>query len=198
MPIKAICFDADGVVVYPQMQFSRLLGSNYKITPQMTKPFFDGIFNECLVGKADLFDVLPPFLREWNWKGSVEEFVELWLKTDHVIDTKIFNAIIELHLKGFICCLATSQERYRADYMKKEMGFLELFDHLFFSCEMGTQKPEGAYFRYIETHLQLPGECILFWDDHLRNVNAAKARGWNAEVYVNYEQFLKILAIHIP
>lgn len=198
MSVKAICFDADGVVVNPQMQFSRLLRIDYGITPQMTKPFFDGIFNECLVGNADLFHVLPPFLREWHWKGSTEEFAALWLKTDHVIDTQLITTIKNLRHKGYKCCLATSQEQHRADYMKKEMGFHGLFDHMFISCEMGTQKPEKAYYRYIETQLQLSGESILFWDDKPQNVSAAKARGWKAELYTEYGQFLKTLALYLP
>lgn len=190
MPIKALCFDVDGVIVNPQMQFSQLLRLNYEITPEMTKPFFDGIFNECLVGKADLLDVLPPFLRKWKWKGSVEEFIDLWLRTDHVIDTKMFNAIIELRLKGFICCLATSQEQHCADYLKKEMGFKPLFDHMFFSCEIGTQKPDPAFYQHIEKQLQMDSKSILFWDDSLQNVRGARERGWNAEVYTDYGQFL--------
>ncbi|MBA4384087.1 MAG: hypothetical protein C0410_05070 [Anaerolinea sp.] len=78
------------------------------------------------------------------------------------------------------------------------MGFKEVFDHLFISCEMGTQKPEEAYYRYIEIQLQLPGESILFWDDILQNVNAAKARGWKGELYTEYDQFLKMLSIYVP
>jgi putative hydrolase of the HAD superfamily len=196
MPIKVICFDADGVIVNPQMQFSQLLRLHYGITPEMTKPFFDGVFNECLVGKADLMDVLPPFLRMWKWNGSVEEFIDLWLRTDHVIDAKMFNAIIELRLNGFICCLATSQEQHRADYMKKEMGFKPLFDHMFFSCEIGAQKPDAAYYQHIEKRLQMDSQSILFWDDRIQNVSGARACGWNGEVYVNYEKFLSQLSAY--
>jgi hypothetical protein len=50
--LRAICFDADGVVVYPQLQFSRYLNQKYGISPEMTREFFRGVFNDCLVGKA--------------------------------------------------------------------------------------------------------------------------------------------------
>jgi hypothetical protein len=46
--IKAICFDADGVVVNPQMQFSKYLERERGISPQMTQGFFHGVFNDCL------------------------------------------------------------------------------------------------------------------------------------------------------
>lgn len=197
MPIEAICFDVDGVVVNPQMQFARLLDLNYGITPQMTKTFFNGIFNECLIGKAELLDVLLPFLQEWNWSGTAEEFVALWLKTDHVIDSDLIKTIINLRQSGVICCLATSQEQHRADYMKKEMGFKPLFDHMFVSCEIGAQKPDPAFYQYIEKYLELDAKSILFWDDRPQNVNAAKTHGWKAELYTDYEHFHETLSFYL-
>ena len=101
MIIKAICFDADGVVVNPQMQFSRHLEKAHGISPQMTQTFFSGVFNDCLVGKANLEDVLPAFLKEWDWKDSVGEFINAWLLADHVIDMHLINMIQRLRQDGY-------------------------------------------------------------------------------------------------
>lgn len=189
MTIKAICFDADGVVVHPQMQFSRLLKTNFWITPEMTQNFFGGVFNDCLTGKANLEDVLPPFLKDWGWRDSVDAFIHTWLVADHVIDTRVVDAIQRLRQTGIICCLATSQERNRAQYMKTEMGFQKVFDHLFFSCEAGWQKPDHAFYQHIETTLGLEKKSILFWDDSHRNVESAREFGWNAEIYTDFNAF---------
>ena len=137
------------------MQFSKLLRREYGISPDMTRGFFHGGFNDCLEGKAELGIILPPFLKEWGWKGSVNDFIHLWLITDHVIDTRVIDKVRSLRQKGIICCLATSQELHRAEYMKFEMGFRETFDHLFFSCEIGWQKPDQAFFEHIENFLQI-------------------------------------------
>ena len=99
--------------------------------------------------------------------------------------------IQDLRQAGFRCCLTTNQEYHRAEYMKKEMGFQSLFDNLFFSCEMGTKKPQKDYYQTIESLLQLPGEDILFWDDSVHHVKAARACGWQAEIYSDYGKFLK-------
>jgi hypothetical protein len=61
--IKAICFDADGVVVNPQKQFSKFLEREHSISPVMTQDFFHGVFNDCLVGKAKLEEELPSFIK---------------------------------------------------------------------------------------------------------------------------------------
>jgi hypothetical protein len=121
--IKAICFDADGVVVYPQKQFSKYLNEEHGISPEITRGFFGGVFNDCLLGMADLNEVLPPYLDNWGWKGSTQEFIATWLKFDHVVDFRVIDAIQRLRQKKVFCCLVTSQERNRAEYMKTKMGF---------------------------------------------------------------------------
>jgi putative hydrolase of the HAD superfamily len=191
--IKAICFDADGVVVYPQKQFSKHLKEEHGIPPEMTRSFFDGVFNDCLVGKANLNDVLPTYLQDWKWKGSTEEFIATWLKFDHVVDIRVIAAIQHLRQNKITCCLVTSQERNRAEYMKTKMGFQDVFDQLFFSCEIGLQKPDPAYYQNIEKALNVEKESILFWDDLEINVIAARENGWNAEIYTEFDEFEKIM-----
>lgn len=197
MIIKAICFDADGVVVNPQMQFSKHLKEEYGISPEMTQSFFQGAFEDCLIGRAKLEDVLPAFLRDWGWKGSVDEFIDTWLLTDHVIDMRVIDIVQCLRQNGMICCLATSQERNRAEYMRTRMGFQDMFDHLFFSCEAGSQKPDPAYFQHIEKTLDLEKKSVLFWDDSLVNIEAARAFGWNAEIYTEFDEFEKTVRKYI-
>lgn len=197
MTIKAICFDADGVVVNPQMQFSKHLKEKHAISPQMTQGFFRGVFNDCLVGKANLEDVLPAFLRDWGWQASVDEFIHTWLLVDHVIDMHLMNRVQRLRRAGMICCLATSQERNRAEYMKARMGFQDMFDHLFFSCEVGSQKPDRVYYQHIEKTLGLEKKSILFWDDSRPNIEAAREFGWNAELYTEFAEFEKTIKRYV-
>lgn len=197
VPIRTICFDADGVIVNPQMQFSKHLQKEYGISPEMTRNFFNGVFNDCLVGQADLKDVLPVFLKDWGWKNSVDEFIRAWLLTDHVIDMRLMNTIQHLRRAGVICCLATSQERNRSEYMKAAMGFQNMFDHLFFSCEIGWQKPHPAYYQHIEKMLAVEKKSILFWDDSLANIEAAREFGWNAEIYIGFDMFERTIQNYI-
>jgi putative hydrolase of the HAD superfamily len=192
MMIEAVILDADGVVIFP-WRFARYLEREHGITPEMTRPFFRGIFDDCLVGKADLKDVLPPFLQAWGWSGSLDEFVSSWLETEDAVDDRVIKAVCTLRSSGLICCLATSQERHRAQYMKTTMGFTTVFDRLFLSCELGCQKPDPAYYELIERDLGLEGKRILFWDDSARNVESARKQGWNAEVYVDFVSFENML-----
>jgi len=192
MKIKAVIFDADGVVTF-KLRFAWHLAGERAITPEMTRPFFRGPFEQCLEGKADLKKLLPPFLDEWDWQGTVDEFVALWLETDDAVDERVAGVVRALRGAGYVCCLATSQERNRAAYMRDVMGFGDVFDHLFFSCEIGCTKPDPAYYQAVEDALGLEGESILLWDDDPQNVDAARARGWQAEVYVVFQEFVRDL-----
>jgi putative hydrolase of the HAD superfamily len=81
--------------------------------------------------------------------------------------------------------------------MKSEMGFQDIFDQLFFSCEMGYQKPAHAYYQHIKKMLKLENESILFWDDSPLNVKAARECGWNAEIYTDFSAFEEITKKYI-
>jgi FMN phosphatase YigB (HAD superfamily) len=56
---------------------------------------------------------------------------------------------------------------------------------MFWSCEIGAQKPTEAAFEAVEAGLGLAGEAILFIDDTPANVEAARRRGWQALVFTS-------------
>jgi putative hydrolase of the HAD superfamily len=55
---------------------------------------------------------------------------------------------------------------------------------LFFSCRLGCEKPDPAFYRKVQSHIGVEPGDILFLDDKPVNVEAARALGWNAEVYL--------------
>ena len=74
MPIRSVLFDADGVVILPN-RFSAYLERERGLTRERMQGFFRGIFEECIVGRADLRVVLPPFLAAWGWHDGVDAFL---------------------------------------------------------------------------------------------------------------------------
>jgi len=177
MVTKCILFDADGVVVNSEM-FSVQYQKEHDVSNDDMLPFFKGEFQNCIVGKADLIELVKPWLSKWKWNGTVDEFLQFWFKAEHNVDERIISVIQQLRKKGIKCYLATNQEKYRIQYMKNYMGFEELFDHVFSSAEIGHKKPEREFYKFIldeikNEHKIYPHE-ILFFDDSLENVKEAK------------------------
>ena len=66
--IKALLFDADGVLVNGEM-FSNHLLRDHGLDSEVTAPFFKGPFTDCVIGKADLKAVIAPYLQQWGWNS---------------------------------------------------------------------------------------------------------------------------------
>ena len=163
----------------------------------MMSVFFQKEFDICLVGKANLKTVLPPYLSAWGWNGSLDDFIRTWLDEENAPDQRMIKNVELLRQAGYPCYLATSQETLRADYIRRVMGFENIFDDLFFSCEIGVQKPDPAFYHHISANLNISGDHLLFWDDSLKNVEGARNCGWQAEVFSDIQDFRTRMAVYL-
>ncbi len=190
--MKAILFDADGVLIHSEL-FSIQYQKKFNVSNDEMLPFFTGEFQDCLVGKANLIELVKPWLSKWKWEGSVEEFLEFWFQAEHNVDEDVVKTIKELKKKGIKCYLATNQERYRTEYMKDKMGFNELFDEVFSSAYIGHKKPHREFFEFILKEIDLPADEIMFFDDEQGHIDAAKELGIDAHVYEDINKLRSIV-----
>lgn len=188
--IKAILFDADGVLINAE-KFSNQLEKDRGVSKEITKPFFDGIFQSCLIGKSDLKEVIEPHLKEWGWEGGVEDFLEYWFKSEHKRDEELVEYIKELKEKSIKCYLATNQEKYRLSYILERMGFGEIFEkEVFSSCNLGVKKPNKEFFeKVLETLKDFKKEELIFWDDKMMNIETANQLGIRSELFTSFKDF---------
>jgi putative hydrolase of the HAD superfamily len=63
--MKALLFDADGVVITPPMSFGAHFQRERNIDASHMNTFYSGIFQECVRGKHDMKGVLPEWLKHW-------------------------------------------------------------------------------------------------------------------------------------
>ena len=70
-------------------------------------------------------------------------------------------------------------------YMQQNFSFLNQFDHVFTSYELGHRKPELECYLKAAQIAQLGPSEILFIDDNPGNVDAAIRAGYKAELSVN-------------
>ncbi len=179
--IRAVVFDIDGVLI--DVRFPTVLPSALGISASVTNEFFAGPFTDCLLGKKDLREVIPPYLAQWGWGRTLDDFLEFWFEVESHVHNPLLALADQLHASGRRCLLASTQERYRAHYLEDLLGLGERFDGAFFSCRLGCQKPDPDFYAAVIRQIGLhPAEVFLI-DDNAANVIGAKAMGWNAALF---------------
>ncbi len=158
-------FDADAVFLRSSRP-ADYLEQRYGITREKLGPFF-AKNAQSLIGKADIKDILPPFLKEWSIGESVDEFLAEAFFSGSEIDPDVAEIVAGLRARGVTCCLATNQDQHRMAHLDERLEIREYFDGSFVSCELGVKKPEHEFYRAIQAHFT--ERKLVFWDDQPSN-----------------------------
>lgn len=186
MTFKAVIFDFGNVII--DIEFQKIYQAFAKFTSK----------SEAYIEKRITEDQI--FRRYESGQFSDAEFREVIRQTlgfplsDHQIDAA-WNAIFleipaerielikQIRLKYPIYLLSNTNNihiEYANTYLKKSYGIdnLELlFDKLFLSYEMGLWKPDADIYHTVLKDINLSANEVLFLDDNLHNIEAAKALG---------------------
>ena len=197
MAVICVVFDADGVVINFEY-FTIELEKKCGISHEKVQPFFTDKFNDCLIGKKDLKKEIQPYLKEWGWEKSVDEFLKFWFKTEDRPNQKIINYIKNLHDQNIKTILATNQEKYRTKFMTEKMKFNEVFHEIISSADAKSKKPQQEFFLFVYKKIKkkynFKKEEIIFWDDIGKNVTAGNEFGFQSFQYKNFNDFKKTMS----
>lgn len=192
--IKAIIFDADGVLIHTE-RFSAILQREQGITLEQTASFFKDKFHDCRIGQADLREEIAPYLEGWGWTKGVDAFLDYWFNIEYNLDKDLIKFIEELRQKGVVCMLGTNQEKRRFNYMSERIGFVGIFDKVYVSAHLGCAKPEHEFFTKILSDLKdIDKKEILLVDDRQEHIESAEEYGIHAELYTSLDNLKKKIA----
>ena len=182
--IQAVLFDADGVLQQPVEGGREQLASLCGVESRGEDFVIDFLSAEmpCLRGDADMADTIAEVLKKWGSPFSVEQAIETHTKIV-AMNPESIEVVHDLRKSGVPAYLATNQHEYRARYMSEVFGYADIFDGEFYSCRLGTKKPEPDYFHAILRLLPIAPERLLFIDDRDQNVAAARSVGIHGVEY---------------
>lgn len=133
-----------------------------------------------LAGRGDYLPLLEAALRDFGCDDDVHVvYRAVWQRID-VIEAS-FALVDELKAAGFGVHLGTNQEQYRGGYMRRDLGYDEVFDVSCYSYELGAMKPDPEFFRQALRLIGADPAEVLFIDDNLPNIVAARVVGLRAE-----------------
>ena len=190
--IRAIVFDLGGVLIDLDFDscvrsFREVLGYE-RITELLDLSHQKGIYGDMEAGliTADEFRAL--ILRE-SRPGCVPADVDRAMDGLLIgMDPKKVALLERLAEKYDIYGLSNNNEistaRMHAIYEENGLDWQKVFKKEFLSCRMKMMKPSRAIFDAAAAEIGFPPAEILFVDDSQKNVDGARAAGWQAALYV--------------
>lgn len=182
--IKLILFDGDGVVIKKREKFfSQRLAERQGLPIETIMPFIKNDYKLCAVGKADLKEVLLKYFEDWKWNGTVDELLKFWFEAEKEIDENVIAEIENYRKNGIKIGLVSDNEKYRGEYLLKNVGLAKYFDFVFLSCEMGMNKSNPQFFQKVLETTGFAADEIQYWDDEQENVDMAKSLGVEGKLF---------------
>jgi putative hydrolase of the HAD superfamily len=193
--IRAVVFDFGGVLCFhpPQERFDPIARALGLATPDLLRlfwarriPYDAGKLDSAGYWRGIAEAGGVPF-EDSRLPELVRHEVELW--NDY--DERVLSWAAHLQARGFRTAILSNLPRPLGEELRATAGFLDPFDHVTFSYELGMVKPEAGIYRDAIDGVEVAPEEALFLDDRLDNVEGARAAGMHGEVFSTWERFLE-------
>jgi putative hydrolase of the HAD superfamily len=192
---KAVIFDFGGVLCFhpPDEQFAPL-ARIFGLTTAVFIPLFWARRIQYDAGQVDaraywsgIAVAAGVAFDEDSLPALIRGEIELW----NNYDERVLDWAAHLKASGYRTGILSNLPRVLGEELRATTGFLDPFQHVTFSYELGSVKPESAIYEDAIRGLGVaPGEA-LFLDDRPENVQGARAVGLLAEVFNTWEEFLE-------
>jgi putative hydrolase of the HAD superfamily len=199
MTVRHVLLDADGVLQHvPDGWYSAV----EPFLGERTREFVRETWSEdlpMLVGEGDYLPVLAEGLRRFGVSASAEDvYRAVWCDALEVVE-ETFALVRALRASGYGVHLGTNQESRRVPFMRTTLGYDDVFDTSWYSCELGLAKPDPRFFAEAARGIGADPSVVVFVDDTPRNVDGARAAGMAGvhwDVSRGHGELVRLLAEH--
>lgn len=183
--IERIVFDL-GNVLFP-LDYEELhtwLHTTHSQAPVQFREKFDQLYVDYEAGAFDTESFFHQLRQDLGMSFEEETFKKKWLSLWKRDNEDVHTLLRELEGKQDLSILSNTNEIHMTDYLKTK-PILSVFNRFFFSHEMHMAKPNRRIYEKVQIELGVQADEILFFDDRVDNIEAAKKVGWNAHVFVD-------------
>lgn len=194
MNIRAVIFDFGGVICFPPTEEQWREAAEYCGAPAVS-------FREAFWKHRDGYDGGGDPGEYWHGvakllglsfddrlvAGMIEREIGFWSR----FDARVLAWASELRRNGIYTGILSNLPRPLGEQLRSVPGFLDHFDHVTFSYELGAVKPGRAIYRHAIEGLDIQPQEGLFLDDRDDNVLGGRTVGLHAEQFASWEDFSK-------
>jgi putative hydrolase of the HAD superfamily len=119
---------------------------------------------------------------------TVERIVAMESKIWTQVNTEALNLALEIKARGVKIAILSNMPFDLLEELRRKCDWLDEFDVLTWSCELGVIKPDVEIYHACLTALDCEPSRSLFFDDRPRNVEGAKQIGIDAHVFESVAQ----------
>ncbi len=189
MQIRAVIFDFGGVLcLHPdQARITRAARACGLPVDHFLKDFWRARreYDAGRMEPAEYWSGIVPDFQETRLPELIRCEVELW----NQYDERVFDWIRRLRKGGYRAAVLSNLPRVLGEELRATPGFLDPFDHVTFSYQLGVIKPQTEIYEDAIRGLGVKPEEALFLDDRPENVEGGRAVGLRAELYSCWEEF---------
>lgn len=181
--VDVLLFDLGGVVI--EVDFDRAFArwadhSKRDFETIKAKFAFDDFYERHERGEIEAPEYFASLRASLGIELSDRELVDGW-NAIYVREVPGVAALLQrAREKARVCAFTNSNATHQQVWSRQFADVLSLFHGIFLSSELGMRKPEPEAFRAIAETLGVPLSRMVFFDDSLENVEAARAIGVRA------------------
>ena len=195
--ISGLLLDYGGVISQPQNpeNVNNILHSlkrdyrNFQEVYQSQRAQYD---NDQISGKQYWINILQHYDLDPN-DFEIDRLIQEDVKSWTHLNEAMIQFITESRPKIDKLAIISNMTRDTLAFMRRHYDWLDLFDALSFSCEVGKNKPDREIYEACLCKLKIcPNEC-LFVDDSVKNVKGALELGMAAIQFKTFSEFIQEL-----
>jgi putative hydrolase of the HAD superfamily len=193
--IKAICFDLDGVL-FTEQSFRKFMknlpkevndpdkveGVLYK-SPEMQK------FKRGKMSEQEFWNFAK---EELKITADIDEIRSVF-QNCYCMRQEVVDYIKKVRSAGYKTCVCSNNFPTRINALQEKLRFLDYFDTVILSYEVGFKKPAKEIFQALIDKSGFNSDEIVFADDNESRLIGAKELGINTFVYEDFDTFVKNL-----
>ncbi|SMX30661.1 HAD family hydrolase [Actibacterium lipolyticum] len=184
MTPEAVIFDIGNVLIewQPERYYDRVVGEARR------KEMFAAVDLHGMNDRVDRGEDFTATIYETaeaypEFRDEIRMWHDDWIELAKPIIPHSVHLLKTLQAKGVPVFSLTNFGIGSFEYAVPFYPFLRDFDRSYISGHMGVIKPDTRIYEMVEQDCGIAPERLLFTDDRIDNINAAKARGWQAHLF---------------